>query len=109
MPLNITEQNTLELIAARSKYNPITAKEIGERLKLSKRAVAEVVERLVNKWGIVIVGARQGKQGYYIPRNEEERQQGILPFASQTKKQLQRLEVLETADLDGYKQYLKEV
>ena len=60
MPLNITEQNTLELIAARSKYNPITAKEIGERLKLSKRAVAEVVERLVNKWGIVIVGARQG-------------------------------------------------
>ena len=88
--------------------NSITGAEISLITKLSKRAVQDSISRLITRYGVPIVGVRNGAfRGYFIPANQEELLDGAKAFYNQVQEEQKRLTVLLNADLESYKQLLK--
>ena len=56
---------------------PIQASELRISLGLSKRMLEEVIESLRVNFRQPIVAKKTQPRGYYLPRNEEERQAGL--------------------------------
>lgn len=88
---------------------PRPRREIEQMLGLSKRSVEKAIERLIYRDGIPIVAIKQaGHNGYYLPRNEEERQEGLQAYKGQIRTSQRRVSKVESVDLMKFHQALKE-
>lgn len=88
---------------------PRPRREIEQMLGMSKRSVEKAIERLVFQYGIPVVAIKQaGHNGYYLPRSEEERQDGLQAYKSQIKTSQMRVSKVESVDLDKFHEELKE-
>lgn len=88
---------------------PRPRREIEQMLGLSKRSVEKAIERLIYRDGIPIVAIKQaGNNGYYLPRNEEERQEGLQAYKGQIRTSQRRVSKVESVDLVKFHQALKE-
>ena len=107
MSLTVNDKRVLKLIKVGAE-NSITGAEISLITKLSKRAVQDSISRLITRYGIPIVGVRNGTcKGYFIPANQEELLDGAKAFYNQVQEEQKRLTVLLNADLESYKPLLK--
>ena len=67
--------------------NSITGAEISLITKLSERTVQDIISRLITRYGVPIVGVRNGAfRGYFIPANQEELLDGAKAFYNQVKR-----------------------
>ena len=82
--------------------------DISSITKLSERRVKKVIDTLVNRYGIVIIGERNGRTGYYIPETDEARKDGIKPMRSQAIKEFKRVSRILKGDLKAHEKYLLE-
>lgn len=102
--LNDIETRVLELIS----YNadcPTSCEYIANTLSISERITKKIINSLILK-GVPILGVRGvngRKSGYYIPRTEEERQNGLRSFTNQIKEMIKRQEALEAIDLTTWR------
>lgn len=98
--LNDIETRVLELIS----YNadcPTSCEYIANTTGITERTIKKIINSLILK-GVPILGVRGvngRKSGYYIPRTEEERQNGLRSFTNQIKEMIKRQEALEAIDL----------
>ena len=66
MNLTINDKRVLKLIKVGAE-NSITGAEISLITKISKRAVQDSISRLITRYGVPIVGVRNGAfKGYFI-------------------------------------------
>ena len=82
--------------------------DISRITKLSERRVKKIIDTLVNRYGIVIIGERNGRTGYYIPETDEARRDGIKPMKSQAIKEFNRVTRILKGDLKAHEKYLLE-
>lgn len=107
MSLTVNDKRVLKLIKVGSE-NSITGAEISLITKLSERTVQDIISRLITRYGVPIVGVRNGTfRGYFIPANQEELLDGAKAFYNQVQEEQKRLTVLLNADLESYKLLLK--
>ena len=99
------ERVVLSLIPI-SDERRINIKDIVEQANLSTRQVKRVIDQLINKYGIVIVGVRNGRTGYFIPVTDEARQEGVLPLKAQAIREFKRVNKIQKGNLDEWKKYL---
>ena len=102
--LTLNEARTLELISY-SADRPTSCEYIASTLNLSERTTMKVINSLILK-GVPILGGRGvdgRKSGYYIPRTEEERQDGLRSFTNQIKEMIKRQKALEAIDLTTWR------
>lgn len=82
--MNSIEIKVLNLIINKGNFEkPITANGIRGKTGLSKRQLEQVIESLRVNFGHPIVAKKFKPNGYYLPRNEEERQAGLAPYRRQ--------------------------
>ena len=106
MNLTVNDKRVLKLIKVGAE-NSITGAEISLITKLSERTVQDIISRLITRYGVPIVGVRNGAKGYFIPANQEELLDGAKAFYNQVQEEQKRLTVLLNADLESYKPLLK--
>lgn len=99
------ERVVLSLIPI-SDERRINIKDIVEQTNLSTRQVKRVIDQLINKYGIVIVGVRNGRTVYFIPVTDEARQEGVLPLKAQAIREFKRVNKIQKGNLDEWKKYL---
>ena len=102
------ERVVLSLIPI-SDERRINIKDIVEQTNLSTRQVKRVIDQLINKYGIVIVGVRNGRTGYFIPVTDEARQEGVLPLKAQAIREFKRVNKIQKGNLDEWKKYIGDV
>ena len=101
------ERMVLRLIP-NSDTKRINRVDISNITKLSERRVKKIIDTLVNRYEIVIIGDRNGRTGYYIPETDEARREGIKPMKSQAIKEFNRVTRILKGDLKAHEKYLLE-
>ena len=97
------ETNVLNLIINRATFEePIKAEKVRQETGLSKRSLEEVIESLRVNFKHPIVAKKTQPSGYYLPRNEDERQAGIAPYRRQILTEQKNLVAVMQIDLDEY-------
>ena len=100
--LNKTEIKVLNLITNRASFEePIKAEKIRQETGLSKRSLEEVIESLRVNFKHPIVAKKTQPSGYYLPRNEDERQAGLAPYRRILTEQ-KNLATVMAVDLNEY-------
>ena len=101
--MNELEIRVLNMIINCATFDlPIQASEIRLETGLSKRKVEEIIESLRVNFGHPIVAKKMKPNGYYLPRNEEERQDGLAPYRRQILTEQKNLAAVMTVDLEKY-------
>jgi phage protein len=97
------ETNVLNLIVNRATFEaPIKAEKVRQETGLSKRSLEEVIESLRVNFKHPIVAKKTQPSGYYLPRNEDERQAGIAPYRRQILTEQKNLVAVMQIDLEEY-------
>ena len=97
--MNSIEIEVLNLIINRASFEePIIRKAPG----LSKRMLEQVIESLRVNFRHPIVAKKFKPNGYYLPKNEEERQTGLAPYRRQILTEQKNLSIVMAVDLDKY-------
>lgn len=97
------ETNVLNLIINRASFEePIKAEKVRQETGLSKRSLEEVIESLRVNFKHPIVAKKTQPSGYYLPRNEEERQTGLAPYKQQIRTEQKNLATVMAVDLKEY-------
>ena len=101
--MNKIETNVLNLIVNRATFKePIKAEKIRQETGLSKRSLEEVIESLRVNFKHPIVAKKTQPSGYYLPRNEDERQASIAPYRRQIQTEQKNLVAVMQIDLEEY-------
>ena len=97
------EINVLNLIVNCATFEePIKAEKVRQETGLSKRSLEEVIESLRVNFKHPIVAKKTQPSGYYLPRNEDERQAGIAPYRRQILTEQKNLVAVMNIDLEEY-------
>lgn len=102
------ERVVLSLIPI-SDERRVNIKDIVAQTRLSTRRVKKIIDVLINNYGIVIVGVRNGRTGYFIPVTDQARQEGVLPLKAQAIKEFKRVNKIQKGNLDEWKKYIGDV
>jgi phage protein len=102
------ERVVLSLIPI-SDERRVNIKDIVAKTRLSTRRVKKIIDQLINNYGIVIVGVRNGRTGYFIPVTDQVRQEGVLPLKAQAIKEFKRVNKIQKGNLDEWKKYIGDV
>lgn len=102
------ERVVLSLIPI-SDERRVNIKNIVAQTRLSTRRVKKIIDQLINNYGIVIVGVRNGRTGYFIPVTDQARQEGVLPLKAQAIKEFKRVNKIQKGNLDEWKKYIGDV
>ena len=102
------EKVVLSLIPI-SDERRVNIKDIVAKTRLSTRRVKKIIDQLINDYGIVIVGVRNGRTGYFIPVTDKARQEGVLPLKAQAIKEFKRVNNIQKGNLDEWKKYIGDV
>ena len=101
--MNSTEVEVLNLIINRASFEePIKASKVRKETGLSKRSLEEVIESLRVNFKHPIVAKKTQPSGYYLPKNEEERQAGLAPYRRQILTEQKNLSIVMAVDLEKY-------
>ena len=101
------EERMVLILIPVSDTRRINRVDISSITKLSERRVKKVIDTLVNRYGIVIIGERNGRTGYYIPETDDARKDGIKPMRSQAIKEFKRVSRILKGDLKEHEKYLE--
>lgn len=102
------EKVVLSLIPI-SDERRVNIKDIVAQTRLSTRRVKKIIDQLINNYGIVIVGVRNGRTGYFIPVTDQARQEGVLQLKAQAIKEFKRVNNIQKGNLDEWKKYIGDV
>jgi hypothetical protein len=96
------EANVFSQILNGTCEEPIPANHIRGRLGIGKRQLENTVESLRVNFRVPIVAKKFNPNGYYIPRNEEERIEGLGPYKRQILTEQKNLSIIQSIDLDDF-------
>ena len=97
------EANVLNYIVNHGTFEqPISSQTLKWKFNLSKRRLEMIIESLRVNFKHPIVAKKTQPSGYYLPRNEEERQAGLAPYRRQILTEQKNLATVMAVDLNEY-------
>lgn len=81
---------------------PVQAKNIMTEFGMSERTLKDIVESLRVNFRVPIVAKKFKPYGYYLPRNEEERNEGLGPYKRQILTEQKNLSIIQSIDLEDF-------
>ena len=83
--MNEQEINILNYIKNRGSFErPVPLKLLKAEFNISERSVKDTVERLRCEFKQPIIASRRMRRGgYYLPKNDMERNEGLMPYKEQ--------------------------
>lgn len=97
------EIRILNAIKNSASYDlPIQASELRKDTGLTKRKLEEAIESLRVNFRQPIVAKKKKPNGYYLPRNEQEREDGLAPYRRQILTEQNNLAAIMSVNLEDY-------
>lgn len=102
--MNELEIKILNFIKNRGSFKqPVPLKKLKSEFNISERGVKEVVERLRCEFKQPIIASRRTRRGgYYLPKNDRERNVGLLPYKEQILTSQKTVTAITSVDLAEY-------
>lgn len=97
------EANVLNYIVNHGAFEqPISSQTLKWKFNLSKRRLEMIIESLRVNFKHPIVAKKTQPSGYYLPRNEDEREAGLAPYKQQIRTEQKNLATVMAVDLKKY-------
>lgn len=102
--MNELEINILNYIKNHGSFErPITLRLLKAEFNISERSVKEVVERLRCEFKQPVIASRRTRHGgYYLPKNDMERNTGLMPYKEQILTSQKTLTAITSVNLAEY-------
>lgn len=102
--MNELEIKILNFIKNRGGFeNPVPLKLLQSEFGISERSVKDVIERLRSEFKHPVIASRKTKRGgYYLPKNDMERNAGLAPYKSQILTSQAIVTAITSVNLDEY-------
>lgn len=102
--MNEIEINILNYIKNNGSFErPVPLKLLKAEFDISERCIKEAVERLRCKFKQPIIASRETRRGgYYLPKNDMERNEGLLPYKEQILTSQKTVTAITSVDLSEY-------
>lgn len=102
--MNELEINILNYIKNSGSFErPVPLKLLKAEFNISERSVKEVVERLRCELKQPIIASRRTRRGgYYLPKNDIERNAGLMPYKEQILTSQKTVTAITSVDLSEY-------
>lgn len=101
--MTATEANVLNYIKNNATNgSPITAKQLIKKIHCGKRTLENIIESLRVNFGHPIVAKKRKPNGYYLPKNDEERNEGLAPYKRQILTEQKNLAAIMAVNLNEY-------
>lgn len=102
--MNELEINILNYIKNNGSFErPVTLRLLKAEFNISERSVKEVVERLRCEFKQPVIASRRTRRGgYYLPKNDIERNAGIIPYKEQILTSQKTVTAITSVDLSEY-------
>ena len=82
---------------------PVTLRLLKAEFNISERSVKEVVERLRCEFKQPVIASRRTRHGgYYLPKNDMERNAGLMPYKEQILTSQKTLTAITSVNLAEY-------
>ncbi len=88
----------------RGENKKLPLKQISKGVGLDERSIQSVINRLITVYGVPICASRgiHSDNGFYIPITEKERSEGLKSIKMQTINMKERINSVETANLNTW-------
>lgn len=102
--MNELEINILNYIKNHGSFErPVTLRLLKAEFNISERSVKEVVERLRCEFKQPVIASRRTRHGgYYLPKNDMERNAGLMPYKEQILTSQKTLTAITSVNLAEY-------
>lgn len=102
--MNEQEIQILSYIKEHGSFEkPVPLKWLKSEFNISERSVKEIVERLRCEFKQPIIASRRTRHGgYYLPRNDMERNAGLMPYKEQILTSQKTVTAITSVDLAEY-------
>lgn len=102
--MNELEINILNYIKNHGSFErPVTLRLLKAEFNISERSVKEVVERLRCEFKQPVIASRRTRHGgYYLPKNDMERNAGLMPYKEQILTSQKTLTAITSVNLTEY-------
>lgn len=102
--MNELEINILNYIKNNGSFErPVPLKLLKAEFDISERGVKEAVERLRCEFKQPIIASRRMRRsGYYLPKNDMERNVGLMPYKEQILTSQRTVTAITSVDLTEY-------
>ena len=102
--MNEQEINILNYIKNHGSFErPVTLRLLKAEFNISERSVKEVVERLRCEFKQPVIASRRTRHGgYYLPKNDMERNEGLMPYKEQILTSQKTLTAITSVNLAEY-------
>lgn len=102
--MNELEINILNYIKNNGSFErPVTLRLLKAEFDISERGVKEAVERLRCEFKQPIIASRRMRRGgYYLPKNDMERNVGLMPYKKQILTSQRTVTAITSVDLTEY-------
>lgn len=102
--MNELEIQILSYIKEHGSFEkPVPLKWLKSGFNISERSVKEIVERLRCEFKQPIIASRRTRHGgYYLPKNDMERNVGLLPYKEQILTSQKSVTAITSVDLAEY-------
>ncbi|WP_288962396.1 hypothetical protein [uncultured Streptococcus sp.] len=102
--MNELEINILNYIKNNGSFErPVTLRLLKAEFNISERSVKEVVERLRCEFKQPVIASRRTRHGgYYLPKNDMERNAGLMPYKEQILTSQKTLTAITSVNLTEY-------
>ena len=102
--MNEQEINILNYIKNHGSFErPVQLKLLKAEFNISERSVKEVVERLRCEFKQPIIASRKTRRGgYYLPKNDMERNAGLMPYKGQILTSQRTVTAIASVNLTEY-------
>lgn len=101
--MTATEANILNYIKKYATNEmPVTAFQLRKDFQCDTRTIENIIESLRVNFGHPIVAKKRKPSGYYLPKNDEERNEGLAPYKRQILTEQKNLAAIMAVDLNEY-------
>lgn len=102
--MNELEIKILNFIKNRGSFeNPVPRRQLETEFSLKKREVEKTIENLRVKFKQPIVASKkEGASGYYLPKDDNERNAGLAPYKAQILTSQRNLTAIMSVNLEDY-------
>lgn len=102
--MNELEINILNYIKNSGSFErPVTLRLLKAEFNISERSVKEVIERLRCEFKQPVIASRRTRHGgYYLPKNDMERNAGLMPYKEQILTSQKTLTAITSVNLAEY-------
>lgn len=102
--MNELEIKILNFIKNHGSFKqPVPLKKLKSEFGISERGVKEVIERLRCEFKQPIIASRRPKRGgFYLPKNDIERNVGLMPYKEQILTSQKTVTAITSVDLAEY-------